>query len=117
MVRTADNDLYTGVMAQKHPWGLGLPAKVAWAEIWEDLSAMANTVMAGETVFVTDHALHMTRTGKMEETCPCCFLVSVGLRNGGAGLTRCVFADHTFSYTPFRSLTGEVLGIRNFSYE
>lgn len=42
------NQEYTKGAGRKHPAILGLPARDAWAEIWEGLDAIAKAVMQGE---------------------------------------------------------------------
>jgi hypothetical protein len=42
----------------------------------------------------------------------------VSPRDDAGGSTALTMSpDHTFSYSPFRNTSGEILGIRNFSYE
>ncbi|GAA5973125.1 hypothetical protein JCM11641_006280 [Rhodosporidiobolus odoratus] len=89
------NDLYIETAGVKHPGLLGLPAREGWAEIWDGLNSVAQRTLKGETCFFRDHYLAMARktTGYTEET------------------------YHTFSYAPFYSGEGEVLGILNLSIE
>ncbi|GAA5985176.1 hypothetical protein JCM10908_002555 [Rhodotorula pacifica] len=87
------NDLYISTAGDKHPSLLGLPAREGWKEIWDGLNSVAQRTLAGETCYFKDHFLAMERLGFVEET------------------------YHTFSYAPFRSSSGKVLGILNLSIE
>jgi hypothetical protein len=72
---------------------LGMPASEGWAEIWEGLLDITKRTLQGETVSFNEHFLAMERHGFAEET------------------------YHTFSYVPFKSANGEVMGIHNVSIE
>jgi hypothetical protein len=72
---------------------LGLPAAEGWHEIWQGLASVTARVLAGETVSFNEHFLAMERHGFSEET------------------------YHTFSYVPFFSSEGQILGIHNVSLE
>ncbi|TKA52251.1 hypothetical protein B0A53_04674 [Rhodotorula sp. CCFEE 5036] len=87
------NDLYIATAGDKHPALLGLPAREGWKEIWDGLNSVAQKTLLGETCYFKDHFLAMERLGFVEET------------------------YHTFSYAPFRSSDGTVLGILNLSIE
>ncbi|GAA5867623.1 hypothetical protein JCM3774_001533 [Rhodotorula dairenensis] len=87
------NDLYIATAGDKHPALLGLPAREGWKEIWDGLNSVAQKTLTGETCYFKDHFLAMERLGFVEET------------------------YHTFSYAPFRSSNGTVLGILNLSIE
>ncbi|GAA5825914.1 hypothetical protein JCM11251_000050 [Rhodosporidiobolus azoricus] len=89
------NDRYIETAGDKHPDLLGLPAREGWAEIWDGLNSIAQRTLNGETCYLKEHFLAMSRreAGFVEET------------------------YHTFSYAPFYNEEGQVLGIRNLSIE
>ncbi len=63
------NDAYIPVWGQKHPWALGKPFEVAWADIWDVLGPVLKHVMAtGEPSWSDDQLLIMQRHGYSEET-------------------------------------------------
>lgn len=110
------NDLYIATAGDKHPGLLGLPAREGWKEIWDGLNSVAQKTLLGETCYFKDHFLAMERLGFVEETCAFpllrhserSFLLTPHLSQT---------PDHTFSYAPFRSSDGTVLGILNLSIE
>jgi hypothetical protein len=53
----------------KHPWALGAPAREVWAEIWDDIGPMLESVRDGRgATWVQDMRLLMDRHGFLEET-------------------------------------------------
>ncbi len=51
-----------------HPTGIGQPAHLFWAEIWETIKPLVENVMAGEpSVWIEDTLIPIYRNGKMEE--------------------------------------------------
>ncbi|GAA6012992.1 hypothetical protein JCM11491_000931 [Sporobolomyces phaffii] len=85
---------YIETAGLKHPDLLGTPARLCWAELWEELEPVANRALGGETVSFHDHFLVMERDGFLEET------------------------YHSFTYAPLRDgATGDVVGILNLSTE
>ncbi|WP_205627245.1 ATP-binding protein [Herbaspirillum rhizosphaerae] len=83
------NDAYIDVLSQaKHPWALGRPAAVVWAEIWDICGPIADKVFQhGEATFVDDVRLFMSRASGPEEN------------------------YFSFSYSPIRDESGEVGGL------
>ncbi len=83
------NDAYArDTLATKHPWALGRPASVVWAEIWADLAPRIRTVMeSGEATWDEALRLFLERSGYPEET------------------------YHTFSYSPLAGDDGAVTGM------
>jgi signal transduction histidine kinase/DNA-binding response OmpR family regulator len=82
------NDAYKSIVGGKHPWALGRPTSVVWAEIWSDIGPMLETAMTGEEgTFAEEQLLIMDRSGYPEET------------------------YYTFSYSPIPSDTGGAGGI------
>src|ERR1700679_3875979 len=43
------NDGYRPILGDKHPWALGLPARVAWAEVWPHIGPFHRQIMSGES--------------------------------------------------------------------
>jgi len=83
------NDAYIDVLSlAKHPWALGKPAAVVWAEIWDICGPLADKVFEkGEASFVNDVRLFMSRGDFLEET------------------------FYSFSYSPIRDEAGNVGGL------
>jgi PAS domain S-box-containing protein len=82
------NDAYRQTLRDKHPWALGKPGHVVWAEIWPVIGPMLEHVMqTGEATWSDDLLLFLERHGYPEET------------------------YHTFSYSPIFDESGSVGGI------
>src|SRR5450830_1176021 len=83
------NDAYIDILGQtKHPWALGLPVQVVWAEIWDICGPLAEQVFQqGEAVFADDVRLFLSRASGPEEN------------------------YFSFSYTPIRDESGNVGGL------
>ncbi len=82
------NEAFRSLLGSKHPEAMGQPARVSWAEVWDDVGPMAAHVRgSGEATFEQDLLLFIDRHGYLEET------------------------YWTFSYSPIRSAQGEMLGI------
>ncbi|MBW4616459.1 MAG: response regulator [Desmonostoc vinosum HA7617-LM4] len=88
------NDAWKPILGDKHPWGLGRPAREVWSEIWAGIGPELKGVLAtGEGTFHSDELLAMYRFGYIEE---------------------CYF-DYTFN--PIRGETGTVEGVINIVSE
>ncbi|WP_240468422.1 SpoIIE family protein phosphatase [Streptomyces dangxiongensis] len=75
-------------LGRKYPWALGRPANEVWAEIWDDIGPRIETVLStGEATWDEGLLLFLERSGYSEET------------------------YHTFSYSPLRNDTGDVVGM------
>ena len=82
------NDSYRRTLGAKHPSALGRPGREVYPEIWEVIGPMLEHVMCtGEATWSADLCLLLERNGYPEET------------------------YHTFSYTPIRDRTGQVVGV------
>lgn len=81
------NEAYAPFLGARHPWAMGQPLAVVWAEIWPDLEPLIRQVLAGEATWSEDQHLLMTRNGYEEDTW------------------------WTFSYSPLRDETGAVVGV------
>ncbi|MBD2597522.1 response regulator [Nostoc spongiaeforme FACHB-130] len=83
------NDAYRPILgASKHPQFLGQSAKVCWAEIWDVVGPLADSVLnTGQPTWSENLQLLMDRYGYLEET------------------------YFTFSYSPIRDETGGVGGV------
>ena len=52
------NDGYAPILGEKHPWALGLPARVAWSEVWHQIEPIHREVLDGKRgAFFTDDIL------------------------------------------------------------
>jgi PAS domain S-box-containing protein len=82
------NDAYARMtLGKKHPWALGKPSKVVWAEIWDDIGPRIQKVLdSGEATWDEALLLFLERSGYREET------------------------YHTFSYSPLSDDDGSVAG-------
>ena len=82
------NDPYKDIVRGKHPWALGSPASVVWAEIWPEIGPMLQHVMQeDEGTYAESQLLLMERNGYPEET------------------------YYTFSYTPIPGDSGGTEGM------
>jgi len=82
------NDAYSEILGAKHPWALGKPCRVCWAEIWDTIGPMLGEVMrTGTATWSDDLELHLERHGGPEE---------------------CYFS---FSFSPVRVEDGSVGGV------
>ncbi len=82
------NDAYRPLLGSKHPEAMGQPAADCWEEVWEELGPLTTDVLErGESTYAEQHLLFLERHGYTEET------------------------YWTFSYSPIRDASGEVLGV------
>ena len=81
------NDAYLPVLGKKHPEALGKSARLMWAEIWQQVGPLAETVFGGKEVYLQDLLMYLGRKGFLEET------------------------YWTFSYSPIINEEGEVGGL------
>ena len=62
------NDSYSSILGNKHPWALGKPGHVAWAELWDGLiNEFKSVLYNGESIRRPDALLLMQRYGYKEE--------------------------------------------------
>jgi PAS domain S-box-containing protein len=64
------NDGYRPILADKHPWALGLPFRVVWPEVVSELIPLQEAILAGESpgVYSEDWPLTIRRRGMTWET-------------------------------------------------
>jgi two-component sensor histidine kinase len=64
------NDGYRSILADKHPWALGLPFRVVWPEVVSELIPLQEAILAGESpgVYSEDRSLTIRRRGMSWET-------------------------------------------------
>jgi PAS domain S-box-containing protein len=62
------NDAYAPILGTKHPHMLGRPFREAWSEIWDDISPLIESALAGVPTYNEDLHLVMERHGYPEET-------------------------------------------------
>jgi PAS domain S-box-containing protein len=84
---TIYNDAYCPIAGEKHPALLGSSGREEWAEIWESLAPLVESVFNGQATWSEDQPLYMNRHGYVEET------------------------YFTFSYSPVMNEKGEVAGL------
>lgn len=67
-LRLLYNDAYHGLLADKHPRALGLPAREVWPEIWDVIGPMLRGALGdGHPTRSEDLQLHMMRNGRQDE--------------------------------------------------
>jgi PAS domain S-box-containing protein len=80
------NDAYSTILGSKHPWALGQRCRECWAEIWDTIGPMLDTVVqTGEATWSNRLLLQLERFGYPEE---CYFSFSFGpvrVETGGVG--------------------------------
>lgn len=81
------NDAYAPIFGAKHPAMLGVPFRDAWSEIWDDISPLVDSALAGISTFHENLHLVMTRNGYPEDTW------------------------YDFSYSPVRDESGAIAGM------
>jgi signal transduction histidine kinase/DNA-binding response OmpR family regulator len=93
---TLYNDAYAPILAKKHPWALGHPCQEVWAEIWDVIAPMLESVtVTGEATWSDDQLLILERHGYAEE---CYFSFSFSPVRGDAGRVDGIFTaviEHT----------------------
>jgi two-component sensor histidine kinase/PAS domain-containing protein len=64
------NDGYRTILADKHPWALGLPFRVVWPEVVSELIPLQEAILAGESpgIYSEDRPLTIRRRGTNWET-------------------------------------------------
>ena len=58
------NDGYIRFMGVKHPWGLGIPNRECWPEVWGFNEPIFRHVLRGETVYLEDQLYRLQRHGQ-----------------------------------------------------
>lgn len=81
------NDAYRPIFGAKHPHTLGQPFESVWQEIWSDIQPLVKRALDGEATFNENLHLVMERNGFAEDTW------------------------YTFSYSPVRDESGDVVGM------
>jgi PAS domain S-box-containing protein len=83
------NDAYRPSLGDhgKHPFILGQPAEIAWAEIWDVIHPLIKKVLNGESIWSEDQLIPIYRNGKLEDV------------------------YWTFSYSPVIDESGESAGV------
>ena len=64
------NDGYRSILADKHPWALGLPFRVVWPEVVAELIPLQDAILAGKSpgLYSEDLPLTICRRGMSWET-------------------------------------------------
>ena len=82
------NDAYRPTLGRKHPAALGMPTRLLWSEIWDDIAPRVRAVYEhGEATWDRALLLLLDRNGYLEES------------------------YHTFSYSPLIGAAGAVEGL------
>ncbi|HWB83073.1 MAG TPA: ATP-binding protein [Bryobacteraceae bacterium] len=94
--RVLYNDAYSEILARKHPSALGRSARTVWAEIWDVIGPMLDSVVAtGQSTLSEDLLLFLERFGYAEE---CYFSFSfspVRVEDGTVGGVFCAVRETT----------------------
>ncbi|THD63909.1 MAG: PAS domain S-box protein [Phenylobacterium sp.] len=63
------NDAYRPILGDKHPWALGLPAREAWAEVWDQIAPLHDAIVTRQSpsIFSDDTLLRIQRRGAQWE--------------------------------------------------
>jgi PAS domain S-box-containing protein len=63
------NDAYIPILGDKHPAALGLPTREIWAEVYDELGPITESILSGEraSFFATDHLWKIRRHGPLRE--------------------------------------------------
>jgi hypothetical protein len=62
------NDGYRVIVGEKHPEGMGMGYKECWESAWPEVGQPFERAWAGETSFIEDRRMFVTRGGYLEET-------------------------------------------------
>lgn len=81
------NDGYAGILADKHPGGLGRPTRECWPEVWHINGPLYARVWQGETLTFEDRRYPLVRHGRREDVW------------------------FTITYSPIRGEAGDVCGV------
>ncbi|MFS0700404.1 PP2C family protein-serine/threonine phosphatase [Cellulomonas sp. 179-A 4D5 NHS] len=89
------NEAYSRMLGtQKHPGAMGSPMAEVWADVWDDIGPLAESVVrTGEPVYFDEIRLLMERSGFLEETA------------------------FTFSYSALRDDDDEIAGMLDIAVE
>jgi PAS domain S-box-containing protein len=60
------NDAFAPSIGNKHPHAIGQPARIYWAELWDDLRPLLERARSGETVVAKDRPFQIERRGYLE---------------------------------------------------
>lgn len=90
------NDAYVPITGEKHPASQGSPARETWAEIWDVVGPLVESVMdRGEATWSEDQLLMMDRHGFSEETYFTFSYSPVQDESGGVGGVFCACTETT----------------------
>ncbi|MFT3965633.1 MAG: PAS domain-containing protein [Sphingobium sp.] len=81
------NDAYAPFLGARHPGALGRPMADVWPDVWDDISPLVKAALDGESTWIEDMHLVMTRNGYDEDTW------------------------WSFSYSPLRDDDGNIAGL------
>ncbi len=99
------NDAYISIVGGKHPWALGQPAQLVWAEIWDSIGPRAMSAMRDDRgTYDENLLLIMERNGYPEETYYTFSYSPVPNSDGGAGGILCANSDETLGVIGERRL-------------
>ena len=61
------NDAFIPILGRKHPASLGLPSQQVWAEAWDMIGPMFDSVFRGQSVHMDDLEIRIDKRGAPEE--------------------------------------------------
>jgi PAS domain S-box-containing protein len=80
------NDAYSAILGSKHPWALGQPCRVCWAEIWDTIGPMLDGVVTSGQATWSDNLLLLLRRNGYPEECYFSFSFSpIRVESGAIG--------------------------------
>ena len=90
------NDAYAPAIGANHPRALGRPAQEHWAELWDDLRPLLQSVRdTGETVFAKDREFYVERHGYPETVYFDISYSAIPDESGNVGGILCIVSDTT----------------------
>ncbi|HZF63239.1 MAG TPA: histidine kinase dimerization/phospho-acceptor domain-containing protein, partial [Chitinophagaceae bacterium] len=107
-----NNAWRTALGSTKHPSALGSPAKIVWAEIWDTIGPMLESVMqTGEATWIDDGLLLLERFGYIEESYWTYSYSAIRLNSGEVGGVFAAVHETTATVIGERQLTS----LKNFT--
>ncbi|OAN57933.1 hybrid sensor histidine kinase/response regulator [Sphingobium sp. TCM1] len=103
------NDAYAPTIGDKHPHALGRPARDGWAELWDDLGPLLQSVLEqGKTIHAKDRPFYIERDkGRGEEVFFDISYSPVFEADGSIGGVLCIVSETTRRVLAERQTTAE----------
>jgi PAS domain S-box-containing protein len=116
------NDAYAPTIGDKHPRALGRPARENWAELWDDLEPLLQSVRdTGQTVSAKNRPFYIQRHGYPETVYFDISYSAVPDETGAVGGVLCIVSETTEQINAEerlrRVLETEAVGVIFFNYD